>query len=339
MKIAVLGMGSWGTALAQVLNDNQHQVIMWSRNQEQVDQWHTTYTNPYYLPGVTFDQAIEVTADLNEAIDEASLILIAIPTSGIREISQKIKALLKDRPKKPILVHASKGLELNTHLRISQIIEQILTKDECQAVAVISGPSHAEEVAMRQITTVTVACENEGIARIVQNIFMTPYFRVYTNADLVGVELGGALKNIIAIAAGLITGLELGDNAKAALMTRGLAEITRLGVALGAQPMTFSGLSGMGDLIVTATSKHSRNFRAGRLFAKGMNIDQVRDKVGMAIEGIFTCQSAVELADQLGVEMPISQALHQIMFKGKPIRQGIAKLMTRDGKSEAELYD
>lgn len=339
MKIAVLGMGSWGTALAQVLNDNQHQVTMWSRNQEQVDHWHTTYTNPHYLPGIAFDQAMEATTDLSEAIDDASLILIVIPTSGIREISQKIKPLLKDCSKKPVIVHASKGLELNTHLRISQIIEQTLTKDECQAVAVISGPSHAEEVAVRQITTVTVACENEDIARTVQNIFMTPYFRVYTNADLVGVELGGALKNIIAIAAGLLTGLELGDNSKAALMTRGLAEMTRLGVALGAQPMTFSGLSGMGDLIVTATSEHSRNFRAGKLFAKGMNIDQVRDKVGMAIEGIFTCQSAVELADQLGVEMPISQALHQIMFKGKPIRQGIATLMTRDGKSEAELYD
>lgn len=338
MKIAVLGMGSWGTALAQVLNDNQHQVILWSRNQDQVDVWHETHTNPHYLPGVVFDQSIDATTNLAKAVTGAALILLVVPTSGIREICEQIKPILSEQTVKPILVHASKGLELDTHLRISQIIEGVLSEDECQAVAVISGPSHAEEVAVRQITTVTVACEDEEVAKTVQSSFMTPYFRVYTNADVIGVELGGALKNIIAIAAGLIAGLNLGDNTKAALITRGLAEITRLGVALGAQPMTFSGLSGMGDLIVTATSQHSRNFRAGKLFAKGLNIDEVKDEIGMAIEGIYTCQSAVELAQQLNIDMPISQALYQMMFEGKPIREGISDLMTRDAKSEAELY-
>jgi glycerol-3-phosphate dehydrogenase (NAD(P)+) len=256
-KITVVGAGSWGTALAMVLADNGHKVCIWGNRTEQMDEINERHTNSRYLPGVELPSSIVAYTSLEEALEGTSIVLLVVPTKAFREVLVKMRGILSQ----PVtIIHASKGIEPDTSKRISEMIEEEIPKHVLRDVVVLSGPSHAEEVGLRYPTTITSASKNMQAAELVQDLFINHYFRVYTNPDIIGVELGGALKNIIALAAGMTDGLGFGDNAKAALMTRGLAEIARLGRKMGANPLTFAGLTGMGDLIVTCTSVHSRNW-------------------------------------------------------------------------------
>lgn len=330
-KIAVLGAGSWGTALAMVLDDNGHSPVLWGRNAEQIEELNTQHTNSTYLPGAAIPETIQAINDLREALEDAEVVLFVVPTKAIRSLSRQVASLLKQ----PVLiVHASKGLEQETHKRISVILEEEIPEAKRTGVVALSGPSHAEEVAQRELTTITAASKDEGTAKIVQKLFINEYFRVYTNEDIIGVELGAALKNIIALGAGALNGLGYGDNAKAALLTRGLAEITRLGVAFGADPLTFLGLSGVGDLVVTATSVHSRNWRAGKLLGQGLPLDEVLAKMGMVVEGVSTTKAVYELAEQKGIDMPITRAIYAVLYEGQKVEDTVKALMLREGKSE-----
>ena len=332
-KVAVLGAGSWGMALSKVLAENGHEVKIWSRfdSRQIVEEINNEHTNKRYFKEAVFPENIQATYDLKEAINEAEIIVIVIPTAGIRDLSHQLNQIITE-PK--IIVHASKGLEQGTHDRISKIIEEEIETDKRQGVVVLSGPSHAEEVVVKDLTSITSASENEDLAKIIQYLFMNDYFRVYRNTDVIGVELGAALKNIIAIGAGALKGLGYGDNAIAALVTRGLAEITRLGVALGAEPRTFMGLSGVGDLIVTSTSIHSRNWQAGKLIGEGYSLDDVYSKIGMAIEGLSTVIAAKELAEHCKIEMPITDAIYQVAYEDADVSSTILELMRREGKAE-----
>ncbi|MEK6189446.1 MAG: NAD(P)H-dependent glycerol-3-phosphate dehydrogenase [Carnobacterium alterfunditum] len=331
-KVAVLGAGSWGTALAMVLEENGNDVRLWSHKAKQADEINLKHTNKLYLPSAVLAENIRATSHIEEAIKDVEVIVFVIPTKAIREVAKTIAPLLT---KPTVIVHASKGLEQESHKRISEILEEEIPESKRQAVVVLSGPSHAEEVAVKDLTTITAASTNKEAAKVVQDLFMNDYFRVYTNNDIIGVELGAALKNIIAVGAGALQGLGYGDNAKAALMTRGLAEISRLGVAFGADPMTFLGLSGVGDLIVTCTSVHSRNWRAGHMLGKGNSLKEVLESMGMVVEGIATTKAAYELAEQKEIEMPITAAIYEVLYNGANVEDIIVSLMKRDGKSEA----
>lgn len=333
-KIAVLGAGSWGTALAQVLSENGHQVTLWGNNQEQIEEISTHHTNARYLPDVVLPKQLNATADLQQALANTDAILFVVPTKATRDVARQVAELLTHRPQ---IIHASKGLEQGSHKRISQVLAEEIPETKRQEIIVLSGPSHAEEVSRRDITTITAACTNETSAMYVQQLFMNDYFRIYTNPDVIGVETGAALKNIIAIGAGALVGLGFGDDAKAAIMTRGLAEISRLGVAMGADPLTFIGLSGVGDLIVTCTSIHSRNWRAGNLLGKGHSLDEVLANMGMVVEGVSTTKAAKELAEELHVDMPITQTIYQVLYEQKDIQVALKEIMLRDGKIENEF--
>lgn len=337
MKITILGAGSWGTALAKAASDNQHQVLLWGIDTAVVEEINQEKSNQKYLPGLKLKDNISATSDLSKAVAESDTLLIALPTKAIRQTMEKILPLLKERSKAPLLIHVTKGLEPATKMRVSEIIMDVLDRDLYEDLVVLSGPSHAEEVAREDLTTITAASDSLKASEKVQEMFMSSYFRVYTNRDVVGVELGAALKNIIALGAGILNGLGYGDNSKAALITRGLAEITRLGVAMGADPLTFSGLSGVGDLIVTCTSPHSRNWQAGNLLAQGYKVEEVNQKVQMVVEGISTCKVAYELSQEYGVEMPITEALYQVLYEDADLNQGMKQLMSREGKREAYL--
>ncbi len=339
MKITVLGMGSWGSALAQVLADNQHEVVIWSRDEKQAEEWNLQHTNSQYLPDISMPEEVLATSDLNLAVDKSEMVLIVIPTKGIRSVTKKLAKVFDQLTSNPIIVHATKGIEPETHLRVSEMINEELEGLHYQDIVVLSGPSHAEEVIRREITTITAASKDIKTAKIVQEAFMNSYFRVYTNQDIIGVELGGALKNIIALGAGILDGLGYGDNVKAALITRGLAEIMRLGVELGADPMTFSGLSGMGDLIVTCNSVHSRNYRAGKLFAQKYDKEYIEQEIGMVVEGILTCKAAYQIAQSLNIEMPITEGLYRLIYQDAQLDKGIQSLMNRQGKSEPSTID
>ena len=332
-KIAVLGAGSWGTALAMVLSENGHHVNIWGNMPERIEEINQKHTNEHYLPGVKLAESIIGYTDLEEALKDVSFILLVVPTSAIRSVTKQINALL-DGKQKPIIIHASKGLEQVSHKRISVIIDEELTVEKHSGIVVLSGPSHAEEVAKRDITTITAASASETASQAVQRIFSNNYFRVYTNSDVVGVELGAALKNIIAVGAGALVGLGYGDNAKAALITRGLAEISRLGMAFGADPLTFIGLSGVGDLIVTATSVHSRNWRAGNLIGKGLPLEEILENMGMVVEGVATTKAAYELAQEKGIDMPITAAIYRVLFENARVDEVVEELMLRDRKAE-----
>ncbi|KAF1295789.1 glycerol-3-phosphate dehydrogenase [Enterococcus sp. JM4C] len=332
--IAVLGPGSWGTALAQVLAENGHDVRIWGNNAAQIDEINTYHTNRHYLPDLTIPASIRGEKELEIAIDGADAILFVVPTKAIRSVAQEFVKKVKN---KPLIIHASKGLEQETHKRISEILCEEIPVEKRRGLVVLSGPSHAEEVAVHDITTITAASEKVEEATYVQDLFMNDYFRIYTNTDVIGVEMGAALKNIIAIGAGAIHGLGFGDDAKAAIMTRGLAEISRLGVAMGADPLTFIGLSGVGDLIVTCTSVHSRNWRAGNLLGKGHNLQEVLENMGMIVEGVSTTKAAIELAHQVNVEMPITETIYSVLYEGKEIKAAAKDIMLRDGKIENEF--
>ncbi|PYZ98438.1 NAD(P)H-dependent glycerol-3-phosphate dehydrogenase [Alteribacter lacisalsi] len=332
-SITVLGSGSWGTALSIVLADNGHDVLLWGRSKKAADEINSSHTNEKYLPGITLPESITATIDLEKAVGHGDTLLFVVPTKAMRAVLKEVNGLL-DRP--VMMIHASKGIEPDTYLRVSQIIEEEVPAEKRRAVVVLSGPSHAEEVSLRQPTTVTSSSLNTEAAEEVQDLFMNQHFRVYTNPDLTGVEIGGSLKNIIAIGAGMTSGLGYGDNAKAALMTRGLAEIARLGMKLGANPLTFAGLSGLGDLIVTCTSVHSRNWRAGNMIGKGQSIDEVLNEMGMVVEGIRTTKAAYQLAGREEVDMPITKGLYDVLFNDKPPHEAVEELMGRVRKREVE---
>ncbi|KOP83255.1 NAD(P)H-dependent glycerol-3-phosphate dehydrogenase [Cytobacillus solani] len=332
-SIAVIGAGSWGTALAMVLADNNHEVKLWGHNPEQIKEINEHHINKKYLPDILLPDGITGFASLEEALFGVNTIILAVPTKAIREVIGKIRAIRKE----PLtVVHVSKGIEPDTLLRISEMIEEEMPASLLASVVVLSGPSHAEEVSLRHPTTVTVSSKNMAAADQVQDLFINNNFRVYTNPDIVGVEIGGALKNIIALAAGITDGLGYGDNAKAALITRGLAEIARLGMKMGASPLTFSGLTGIGDLIVTCTSVHSRNWRAGHLLGKGQNLQEVLDNMGMVVEGVRTTKAAKQLAEKYEVNMPIADALYDVLFNNINAKDAVDRLMARGKKDEME---
>lgn len=333
-KVAVLGPGSWGTALAQVLAENGHEVRLWGNHDAQIDEINTYHTNRHYLPDLKIPESIKGEKNLKNAVKDADAVLFVVPTKAIRSVAQEFAQVVEN---KPVIIHASKGLEQDTHKRISEVLIEEIPEEHRQGVVVLSGPSHAEEVAVHDITTITAACKDEALANYVQKLFMNDYLRIYTNPDVIGVETGAALKNIIALGAGALHGLSYGDDAKAAIMTRGLAEISRLGVAMGANPLTFIGLSGVGDLIVTCTSVHSRNWRAGNLLGKGHKLDEVLDNMGMIVEGVSTTKAAKELADSMNVSMPITETIYEVLYNDKDVRQACRELMTREGTFENEF--
>lgn len=332
-KVVVLGAGSWGTALSIVLAENGHDCLLWSHRQNQANEINQQHTNEKYLPGTVLPDSLIATSSLEEAAKHGKIVVMAVPTKGIREVCRNIKEWIQE----PILfVHVSKGIEPDSLKRISEVMREELPAHLIEEIVVLSGPSHAEEVVLKHPTTVTAACENIQYAEKVQDLFMHGYFRVYTNSDVIGVEMGGALKNIIALAAGITDGLGYGDNAKAALITRGLAEIARLGTKMGANPLTFSGLTGIGDLIVTCTSVHSRNWRAGSMLGKGMNLDEVLEQMGMVVEGVRTTKAAYQLSKFHDVPMPITSALYAVLFEQVDTKSAVDQLMDRVKKHEME---
>ncbi|MDN6626519.1 MAG: NAD(P)H-dependent glycerol-3-phosphate dehydrogenase [Pisciglobus halotolerans] len=332
-EIAVLGAGSWGTALSMVLEENGHHVRLWSHHPEQINEINERHTNKNYLSHIKLSDKIKGFSSLKEALDGVDIVLFVVPTSAIRSVAGQVGGYLRNPA---IVVHASKGLEQGTHKRISEILEEEIPAEKREAVVALSGPSHAEEVAVRDLTSITSASKNHEAAKVIQQLFMNDYFRVYTNEDIIGVELGAALKNIIAVGAGALVGLGYGDNAKAALMTRGLAEISRLGTAFGADPLTFLGLSGVGDLIVTCTSSHSRNWRAGKMLGEGKNLDAILKDMGMVVEGVSTTKAAYELAALKEVDMPITAAIYDVIYNHQDVREVIDQLMNRVGKNETD---
>jgi len=330
-KVTVLGAGSWGTALSMVLAENGHDTLLWTNRAEQAREINEQHTNSQYINNIKLPENLKATTDLSVAANHGDTLVVAVPTKAIREVCSKLNDVLQ---KEKLFVHVSKGIEPDTLLRISEFMKETLKPELLSNLVVLSGPSHAEEVVLQHPTTVSAACENLQAAEKVQDLFMNHYFRVYTNDDVLSVELGGALKNVIALAAGIIDGLQYGDNAKAALITRGLAEITRLGEKMGGNPLTFSGLTGMGDLIVTCTSVHSRNWRAGNMLGKGMKLQEVLDQMGMVVEGVRTTKAAYQLAQKYNVPMPITEQLYDVLFENKTPKEAVDILMGRVKKRE-----
>jgi glycerol-3-phosphate dehydrogenase (NAD(P)+) len=332
-KTAVLVAGSWGTALARVLADNGHAVKLWTRNPQQAMEINRTRQNARFLPGAALPETIEATADMADALVGAQLVIFVSPSSAMRDVARLAAPHLAPGA---LVMHATKGFEAESLKRMSTVLSEELKVREDDIVC-LSGPSHAEEVIKRLPTTVVVASRNLQLAETAQDYFMnSSYFRVYTNPDLLGVEISGAVKNVIALGAGLSDGLGFGDNAKAALITRGLAEIARLGVAMGANPLTYAGLAGVGDLIVTCTSRHSRNWRAGSMLAEGIPLSEVLERMGMVVEGVRNTKAAFELASRCSVEMPITAQLYAVLFEGKSPRQAVTDLMGRVRTHEIE---
>ncbi|MBC8206700.1 MAG: NAD(P)-dependent glycerol-3-phosphate dehydrogenase [Kiritimatiellales bacterium] len=326
MNCFVIGNGGWGTALGMVLAGNGHKVTIWGPFAEEINTIREAGENTVYLPSVKLPAGINWTADETEA-EKADLIVLVVPSRFVRTTLEKFSPHLRDDA--PI-VSATKGLDEETHQRISEVAFDVLGRN----VVILSGPSHAEEVARGVPTAVTIASKDFLTLEKVQRTFMGGTFRVYTSDDVIGVELGGTLKNIIAVAAGILDGIGLGDNSKAALMTRGLAEITRLGTALGANPETFSGLSGVGDLIVTCASRHSRNRSVGERLGKGETLEEIMGGMKQVAEGIWNAKAARDLAREHGIEMPITEEVCAIVEDGKDPRQALTDLMTRTPKAE-----
>lgn len=331
--ITVIGAGSWGTALSLVLADNAHDVRLWTHHKEQAEQLREQRVNERYLPNVHLPKNVSFHNDLKKALQDTSAILLVVPTKAIRQVCRQISDLLDH---KVTLIHGTKGIEPNTLKRVSEMIEEEMDANLYKEVVVLSGPSHAEEVGQRQPTTVTVSSKSMEEAEKAQDLFINENLRVYTSPDMIGVELGGSLKNIIALGAGISDGLGYGDNAKAALITRGLAEIARLGTSMGANPLTFIGLSGVGDLIVTCTSVHSRNWKAGNLLGKGNQLADVLDQMGMIVEGVNTTKAAHQFAEQQNTDMPITNGIYQILFEDANPRDIVDQLMTRGRRHEME---
>lgn len=332
-NISVIGAGSWGTALALALASKQYSVSMWVRSPSVYKTILLKRCNESYLPGIKIPDNIKTTLDIREAVKGKRFIFLAVPSMAVRSMLREIKPYLSEDA---FMVSCAKGFEPETFQRLSQVMEEELPHCYHSRLAVISGPNHAEEVS-RAIPTATVASSSVlSTAEVVQELLMNPYLRVYTNPDIIGVELGGALKNIIALGSGIVEGLKLGDNTRAALITRGLVEIIRLGTALGAQARTFTGLSGMGDLFVTCASVHSRNRRVGLLLGEGKRLSAITGQMYMVAEGIGTTRVAYNLSGRLKVEMPITREIYHVLFEGKDPLQAVEALMEREKKGEIE---
>lgn len=333
LKVAIIGAGSWGTALAHVAAENNNSTYLWVRRRELAEEMIKARENRPYLPGVKISPKINISTDLEEVVSEADIIIVAVPSQAVRTMARKISNFIKDDV---IVTSASKGIELNSLKRMSEVLAEELENVKTQNIVALSGPSHAEEVIKNLPTAIVAASSGEQAAEKVQDVLINCNFRVYTNSDVIGVELGGALKNIIAICSGISDGLGLGDNTKAALMTRGIVEITRLGVKLGASPATFSGLSGIGDLIVTCSSDFSRNRRAGIQIGQGKTVEEVIQSTNMVIEGINTTKATFLLAQKHKIEMPITEQAYLVLFEGKDPEVAVKSLMSRVGKHEHE---
>lgn len=325
MKITVLGAGGWGLALALTLDANKHNVTVWSPFENEVNALLKNRNNEKLLPGITIPDSIKITTDLSVCTDD-EITVIATPSFAVRQTAEKLKAIKNNG----ILVNVAKGFERSTLMRLSEVLENELPKLD---IVVLSGPSHAEEVAREIPTMLTAAGKNAEACKVVQETFSNDYLRVYTSTDIIGVEMGGALKNVIAVAAGVCDGMGLGDNSKAALITRGLVEMSRLGEKLGAKTATFAGLTGMGDLIVTCTSKHSRNHRFGELVGRGVAVEEALSTVG-TVEGYFACEAAYSLAQKHSVNTPIIELCYKLLFENYPVADIVKTLMLRPFKEE-----
>ncbi len=329
-KIGILGSGSWGTAIASLLAEKGHEVTLWSFLKEECEELKTYRENRRYLKGVLLPDTLCFTDDIQQAVEGKQIIVNATPSFAVRSTITKIKPYFD--AKTQTVVNISKGFEESTLMRLSQVIREELGKDI--RLCVLSGPSHAEEVGRKMPTTNVAASEDLNVASMIQDVFMCDYFRVYTLTDVLGVELGAALKNVIALCAGISDGLGYGDNLKAALMTRGMAEIMRLGTKMGGDAETFFGLTGMGDLIVTCTSMHSRNRRAGILIGQGKTPEEAMKEVNMVVEGVLSCKAAYALSKKYDVEMPIVEEAYRVLFEGSDVKQSMNTLMVRDKKHE-----
>ena len=334
-KISIISAGSWGTALALLLYNNGHQVTVCSENEEEIRMLQEKREHLTKLPGVPLPEKMEFTTDMERALSDRDLLVMAKASPDVRSTSRRIAPLIR---KGQLIVNVAKGIEADTLMTMSDIISEEIPLAN---VAVLSGPSHAEEVGRGLPTTIVTGAGDRDTALYVQNIFMNPVFRVYTSPDILGIELGGSLKNVIALAAGIADGLGYGDNTKAALITRGIAEITRLGIAMGARAETFYGLSGIGDLIVTCASVHSRNRKAGYLIGKGYTMQEAMDEVKMIVEGVHSARAGLELSEKYGIETPIIQAVGEVLFDDKSPRLAVDELMQRVKKDELapELWE
>ena len=330
MKVSILGAGSWGTALSTIVNHNGHHTSLWIRSADQAVQMQQERINKKYLPDILIPPRISLENDLEKSLFHAEVVILAVPTQQIRPL---LKAAGRFIPEDALLINVAKGIEQGSNYRISEIVGEEIGN---RLYAAVSGPSHAEEVALKMPTTLVAASQSKIVAEKAQNLLMNQYLRVYTNPDVIGVELAGALKNVIAFGAGIADGIGHGDNARAALITRGIAEIARLGKEMGASLNTFAGLAGIGDLVVTCTSMHSRNRRAGIMIGQGKNLDETLKAVGMVVEGVLTASAAYELARQYEVDMPITNAIYSVLYEHKHVMEAVQDLMTRDKKHEME---
>lgn len=327
-KVGILGAGTWGSALAILLSSNGHDITLWTKIEKEARLINDNRDNLKNLPGASLPETVKITLDLKEACTGRDILVMAVASPFIREVSEEASRYIR---KGQVIVNVSKGLEDDTLLTLSEVVNQEIPQAD---VAVLSGPSHAEEVSRLIPTTVVVGAQTRETAHFIQDVFMNEVFRVYTSPDITGIELGASLKNVIALAAGVIDGLELGDNTKAALMTRGIAEISRLGVKMGGRIETFSGLSGIGDLFVTCTSNHSRNRNAGYLIGKGYTMEEAMKEVNQVVEGVNTARAALMLAKKHEVEMPIVEQINQVLFEGKTAREALYDLLGRDKSKE-----
>lgn len=328
MKIAILGIGTWGSALAITLRKNNHSLSLWTYSKEEEAELKKN-REPKNLPGTSFAEDIEITSSLERALKDKEMVIFAVPSLFTRSVGEQVKDYIQ---KDQILLTVSKGIEEKTLLTMSQILEEIFPENP---VAVLSGPSHAEEVSRFLPTTIVCAAAEESYAKTIQKTFQSDSFRVYINKDVLGVEIGAALKNVIALAAGIADGLGYGDNTKAALITRGIAEIARLGQAMGGHLETFAGLSGIGDLIVTCASKHSRNRKAGFLIGEGLSYEEAMKEVGQVVEGVYAAKAALALGAKYGVDLPIVHEVNRVLFEGKNPKQAVMDLMLRDSRAES----
>ena len=331
MVIGIVGAGSWGTTLAQTFACNGHKVYLYARRSEHREELEITRENKKYLPGVNLVENIIISKSLVETVLDRDMILMAVPTQTFRSVYEEVSNILIKHNENPVILNVAKGIEKKSHLLLSEVAKQVRSDSR---YAVLSGPSHAEEVGRFKPTTVAIASSDINLSKELQRELMTSRFRIYANDDLKGVELGGALKNIIALGAGISDGIGFGDNARAALMTRGLVEMTRIGTAMGAKRETFSGLTGLGDLIVTCDSKHSRNRRCGILIGEGMKVSDAIKEVGMVVEGITTTEATYELSGKLNVDMPITETIYKVIEGKINALEAVDILMGRDGKVE-----
>lgn len=327
-NVGIIGAGSWGTALALLLHTNGHQITVWSFRKEEAERLSKEREHKSKLPGIKLPEDMEFTGDLEKAVTGKDFIVMAVPSHAARSTARKMNPYIQDGQ---IIVDVAKGIEEDTLMTLSQQIEQEIPQAD---VAILSGPSHAEEVGRGLPTTVVIGAKTKKTAEYLQSMFMNEVFRVYTSPDILGMELGGSLKNVIALAAGIADGMGYGDNTKAALITRGIAEIARLGVKMGGSIESFTGLTGIGDLIVTCASVHSRNRKAGYLMGQGKSMEEAMKEVNMVVEGVYSAKAAVKLGEKYGVSLPIINKVNEVLFNGKDPKEAVNELMLRDSKAE-----